>query len=309
MLPGLDLVHTFMGSRFTILAIDGGGIRGIFAAQILKRMQEELQIDPAEFDLITGTSTGSIIAGALAAGLSIQEIVSFYENEGPKVFRSQAFSFFGYLRSNYESSYLESALKHTIPDIVLGSVSKRLIIPATDILNGNVHVFKSGYLPEFVRDRNVKLVDAILASCSAPGYFNPHQVNPYLISDGGLWANNPSLVAVIEAIGKLQIDIPAIRLLSIGTGASKAFYSFSKPKPWGLLTTWGLRKLVDMIFNLQSDASTNMAGLLVPTNSLRLNFQSDHRLPLDDTRCIPTLLGKADYTFTHNSEKIRTLLK
>jgi len=77
-----------MGAVFKILAIDGGGIRGIFAAQILKRIKDELKIEfHKEFNLIAGTSTGSIVAGGLAIDYPIESIVSLYKNEGEKIFQ------------------------------------------------------------------------------------------------------------------------------------------------------------------------------------------------------------------------------
>src|SRR5688572_3559704 len=73
-----------------ILAIDGGGIKGVFAAACLGALEETLGVDVGDyFDLIAGTSTGGIIALGLGAGMSANEILKFYEQLGPTVFRRQ----------------------------------------------------------------------------------------------------------------------------------------------------------------------------------------------------------------------------
>jgi uncharacterized protein len=96
---------------FNILAIDGGGIRGLYAAYILKRIHEELGVVFSEyFDLIIGTSTGSIIAGALAVDYPIEKVVLVYEVEGKKIFTLNDFSFNGLRKSKYSKKHLESVL-------------------------------------------------------------------------------------------------------------------------------------------------------------------------------------------------------
>ena len=143
---------------------------------------------------------------------------------------------------------------------------------------------------------------------STHSFFDPELVKPYLLSDGGLWANNPSLVAYIEATGKFCIPANRVRLLSIGTGISKKYYSISYPPKRGLLG-WRPQKLVSMILNLQSVSAENMVGLtLQPEQYLRVNFFSDIPLPLDDSKCVSDLLSRADLAFAYNSQKIKTLI-
>lgn len=297
--------------KFNILAIDGGGIRGMYAAHILKRVSAELHVNfITQFDLITGTSTGSIIAAALAAGIAIDDVAAFYENEGHKVFLSQRFNLRGTLRSKYSKKELSNILNEFFQHQVLADAKTRLLIPATDISNGTVHVFKSPYLEEFVRDKNVRIADAVSASCSAPLYFDPQQVTPYLLSDGGLWANNPALVGLIEATGKLRIPIQNVRLFSVGAGMSRKYYNMSpKTTNWGL-ARWKPLKLVSMILNLQSSSAENMVRLMLPQSSyVRINFSTDNELSLDDcSTSINDLKTKADFDFTHDSQKIRDLL-
>ena len=97
-------------------------------------------------------------------------------------------------------------MRTCLPDLTLGQISAPLIITSSNIATGGVHVFKSRYLAElgepYVRDRDIPLIEAILASSAAPTYFDPVQVDESLLADGGLWANNPSILAVTEAISK-----------------------------------------------------------------------------------------------------------
>ena len=299
--------------KFKILAIDGGGIRGLYAAYILKRIHDELNIVFSEyFDLITGTSTGSIIAGAIAVNYPIEKIVLLYEVEGKRIFSSNRLNLNGFYKSKYSKKYLEIVLNNALGSKTLSDVKNtRLVIPATDIANGQVFVFKSSYLDEFVRDRNIKIVDAILASCSAPTYFDPSQVGNYLLADGGLWANNPALVGLTEAIGKLKVNKDDVKVLSIGTGMGNQYYEIDDAgsKNWGIISGWQGSKLIDTILNLQSLSSENIVRFLLNENQyLRLNFTSDKKLSLDKLDILDTLKSRADQTFTYEFNKIRKFL-
>ncbi len=218
---------------------------------------------------------------------------------------------YGTFKSKYNKDYLRKKLFEKYGNKTLGEIKDvKLIIPATDISNGTVFVFKSNYSQDFVRDENIKLVDAIISSCSAPTYFDPEYVNNlYLLSDGGLWANNPSLVCLVEALTRLEIPLDKIKMLSIGTGFGKNYYD---PKlhdqNWGIINGWGPANIIDMILNLQSISSTNIAKLLLKDNYYRLNFETDNKLKLDDISTIDFLRTKADNTFTYEAANIRKFL-
>ena len=294
-----------------LLAIDGGGIRGIYASHVLERIQREFStVFDSEFDLIAGTSTGSIIAAAIAFGIPVSKVTELYRETGPSIFKPKKWTFGGTVSSRYSSEPLRTALVSIFDDATLSEARTRLVIPATDIGNGGVHVFKSAYDEKFVRDPNVKVVDAVLASCSAPSYFAPARVGPYQLSDGGLWANNPSLVAVTEALTRLGAERSAIRLLSIGTGIGKNYYPLSRSdKKWGFLNGWGIAKFISMLLNLQAATASNVTQLILEKHQLvRVNFESELPLSLDDVSTIDDLISRADRDFTHNSAAIRQLL-
>ncbi|MCU8031618.1 patatin-like phospholipase family protein [Shewanella sp. SM73] len=300
---------------FKILSIDGGGIRGVYPAHILKCFEEKLGINLLEsFDMIAGTSTGSIIAAGVACDIRATEIVNMYKEHGEDIFKKKKSRIpFKKLRnitqplleSVYDCGSLYKVLKGVFNDSTLGQIAKPLILPATDVGNGGVHVFKSAYDPTFNRDRLVKVRDAVLASCSAPTYFDPHKVDEYLLSDGGLWANNPALVAVIDAQKRLGINYDDIQVVSIGTGHSKVAYGLKHKGDWGLATGWKHKEFISFMLSLQSQSALNYLKLhLKPEQILRIDFESDTDLPLDDVSEIDNLISLADKNFTYGSKEI-----
>lgn len=224
---------------FKILSIDGGGIRGIFPAHILQCVQERLDINVYEdFDMIAGTSTGSIIAAGIAFQKKPSEIVSLYSKHGAEIFGQKKHSWWPSrikqgVHSKYENNNLKAVLHSEFGETKLGDIEKPLLIPATDIGHGGVHVFKSSYSRSFTRDKNVAVKQAVLASCSAPAFFDPAKVDNYLLADGGVWANNPALAAVIDAQYRFDVNAKDIRILSIGTGQSRTAYGTDDSKGWG----------------------------------------------------------------------------
>jgi len=189
-------------------------------------------------------------------------------------------------------------------------VRGRLVLPATDISNGNVFVMKSSYLPDFVRDKDILVADAVMASAAAPLFFDPVRIKEYLLADGGLWANNPSLVAYTEAVGKLGQNPDDVRLLSLGTGLGDLYYDVGESvHRWGFATGWDTLKLIDLFFNLQSRSSENAVKLLLKGNYLRIGFRETNSLPLDDTLQMPRLKAKAAETFTYQHATIKAFLE
>ena len=294
-----------------ILAIDGGGIRGYYAAHVLRRIEESFGIKyHEEFDIIAGTSSGSIIAAALASEIPISRVTNLYEKHGFEIFKPSWFSFRGCFRPKYKLEILADLLEKEFGEKTLSDVKVKLIIPSTDIGNGQVHIFKSAYSKDFKRDKHVKVSDAVVASCSAPKYFRPTFIDPYLLADGGVWANNPSLVAVTEAMTRLSCHPKDIKILSVGTGIGRNFYSVKKKNSlWGLCTGWGIRSFIEMLLNLQSVHSQNTVRLLLnKDNLIRINFESDNPLPLDQLDKLPDLKSMADSDFTKFSVQLNKFL-
>jgi hypothetical protein len=307
-----------MGESFRILSIDGGGIRGVYPAHILHCIEERLQINLFDtFDMIAGTSTGSIIAAGVATGVPAADIVEMYKDHGAGIFRKKRFFLPGKMLKNvqpmfdsvYDAQYLENVLAEVFQDKRLGDIKKPLLLPSTDIGNGCVHVLKSGYSKEFTRDKTVMVKDAVLASCSAPTFFDPHRLDHYLLADGGLWANNPALAAVIDAKKRLGINQDDIKILTIGTGHSKTMYGTNTSRKWGLVNGWKHKEFINFILSLQSQSALNYLNLMLhPGQIKRIDFESDLPLPLDDVSRLDDLISKADLNFTHESESIKEFI-
>ena len=310
---------------FLVLSIDGGGYRGLYSAHLLRRIEEECEVRLRDrMGMLAGTSTGSILAAGIACGYKAEALAEFYIDHGSAIFTPRLWSsskIVSLFASRYSNHTLKALLNRTFGEKTLGEVEVPLILPSVDITNGCVHVFKSMYHGSFVRDPSVRVADAVLASCSAPLYFDPVIVqDKYQLADGGLWANNPALVAAIDAKYRLGISLEDMRILSVGTGKSKVFYPRSKGvwkdrllhswQGWGLASRWGNRKLVDLVLNLQSDNAHNMLCLLMgesPLESrrvLRLTFESDLPLSMDSASKGADWVARADHTFTHHAARI-----
>ncbi len=304
--------------KFRILSLDGGGIRGLYSAQMLKNIEEKCGVDfYNDFDLIVGTSTGSILAGAIVKKINFDTVLSFYNHEGKNIFKKRWFSRWGLFTSKYKPEQLYKCLKSIFKDTVLGNIQKPLIICATDIGNSSQFIFKTTFNNQkdsngnrkiLVRDKNIFLYDAIMASSSAPIFFPPHKVENFLLSDGGLWANSPVLVALAEAKKIFNYEAKDIVVMSIGTGVEENDYKINT-KLWGFLTGWKRSKLISTILNLQTKVNSSLLGFLLPKeNILRLTFTSDKTLPLDDTTQNQNLISKANKDFADKHAEIQTFI-
>src|SRR5690349_2000824 len=122
--------------RFQILSLDGGGIKGLFAAAVLAQIEEDTNTVLADhFDLIAGTSTGGIIALALGLGMRPREIVQFYVDRGPRMFRNLTGlrSVGHWLWRKFPANALESAIRECFKDHLLQKSKKRLVIPSYNL--------------------------------------------------------------------------------------------------------------------------------------------------------------------------------
>ncbi len=134
---------------FSILALDGGGVRGIYAAQLLATAEQSLGTKIADcFDLIAGgSSTGSIMAGAAVAEIALTDIVNLFENETASIFRKRSFitDISALWRSRYSTQALDAVLQQYVPHLTLDEISIPLMITSANLATGGVHVFRSAY--------------------------------------------------------------------------------------------------------------------------------------------------------------------
>jgi patatin-like phospholipase/acyl hydrolase len=256
------------GDRFQILAFDGGGLKGLFAAALLADVEEQLDIRIADhFDLIAGTSTGGLIALGLGAGLRPAEIVDFYVNVGPKVFgRPRQLS--RLWRPKHDEAGLRAALTDVFGDRRLGSSGKRLIIPAYSLDTDDVYVFKTRHHPRLTRDHTDLMVDVALATTAAPTYLPAARLRHQRLVDGGVWATNPTLIAVAEAVSMLAVPLDRIKVLSMG--ATDDLRDLRSRLADGGLGQWA-RPATNVLLHAQATGSFHAAEHLVgPDNVTRI---------------------------------------
>jgi hypothetical protein len=279
--------------------MDGGGIRGYYTAQLLAGLltsyekQRGVTLDLGRgFDLIAGTSTGGILAAGLAIGKSPTDIAQLYRARGPTIFPERFPSLGANLRSalwvirhwerpSASQIELRNGLAEIFRDMTLADVWHQrriaLTIPAVSIENYGPKVFKTPHDSSFTHDPGLPLVDVLLATSAAPLYFPLHPIGPEqgyfrndLFVDGGLWANNPALVGLIEAIDILSTrGTPGhpIEVFSLGTCAGKVDQSRLMADPSGGIKTWNAGKdVIDLTLTTSANAMEVMAGLLA--NSL-----------------------------------------
>jgi uncharacterized protein len=252
--------------RFQILSLDGGGIKGIFSAGILAAIEDDLNINVTDhFDLIAGTSTGGIIAIGLGLGLRPREIVEFYLHEGPKIFpRSFGLkSFQHWFRRKFSAAPLEEALKRCFKEKRFGDSTKRLIIPSYNLGEDDVYLFRTPHDERLRRDFKVPAWKVAKATSAAPTFFpTARDVDSLRLIDGGVWANNPTLVALTEAVATLRIAMSDIHIFSIGT--SNAINHRRKRLNRGGIIAWGRGSAaVDVIMRGQSIGVRNQVNFLL----------------------------------------------
>ncbi|MFE9425302.1 CBASS cGAMP-activated phospholipase [Kitasatospora sp. NPDC006697] len=259
------------GGRFQILSLDGGGLRGIFSAAVLASLEEDLGISIADhFDLIAGTSTGGIIALALGLGLTPREIVEFYVRLGPTVFRdSTARRLRQVVKSKYSDDPLRAALVDVFGERTFGESTKRLIVPSYNLVSDDVYLFRTPHTPRLRRDWRERAVDVAMATAAAPTYLPALPLAGNRLVDGGVWANNPSMVALVEAVGPLGIALDKISMFSLGTLSEVRHRSRRLDR--GGLAAWA-RSISDVLLRAQSISANNQVHhLLTPERLLRLN--------------------------------------
>lgn len=251
-----------------ILSIDGGGLKGTMPAAFLSEVEEQIgQRIVDHFDLIVGTSTGGIIA----LGLSASEILTFYRQRGPEIFGQSPDTpwhrrLAGRLSRNakwlvmskYDPTPLRSALQEVFGNRKLGESLTRLVIPAWDSRRRCPHLFKTTHHSRLEVDYKEKAVDVALATAAGTAYLPAHRLDGgAVLTDGGIWANNPTAVAAVEATALLDWDMSKVRILSLGCTDEHLVIGSNA----GVAV--GARDGIDVMFQGQSFGALSMARLLL----------------------------------------------
>jgi len=281
---------------YRILAIDGGGVKGIFSAQILNRLFKSHPELINNIDLITGTSTGAIIAASLAAGYTPEQTVAFYKNNLPKVFKDSYWDdvkdLGKLIGADYDYANLKKVLKNNFSDATLGSLKKKILIPSLDLDcgEGASRSWKPKFFNNFQdSDLNELIVDVLIRSAAAPTYFPTYQG----YADGGLVTNNPSVPAISQALdvdtGKQSLS--DIVLLSIGPGFHGTFISGNK-LDWGV-SQWATL-LTPIFVDSMKFESEYICKRLLNDRYKRIDPYVPEKIALDDVSKLDRLVELAD---------------
>ncbi len=289
---------------FRILALSGGGYRGLFTAEVLAQIEERLKLAPLgqHFDLIAGTSVGGLIATGLAIGLPASQVRNAIRTYGPLIFddRYQLFGksiplrktrgpLGGLVRSKFRREPLQLAIKQILTEkyatSTVSQVPGKLILVAT-CATRNAPVIISSIEPHDRLAREILLSQALLATSAAPTYFPAVNMThdrdldsaprgadtpPTIRSlvDGGLVANAPDLVALTETLLHRMAALEHCHVLSVGTAAEDPA---GVPRAIGRrgLVGWA-RGLVPLIMSAQETLIVHQTQALLGERFFRIN--------------------------------------
>ncbi len=282
-----------------VLALDGGGLRGLYTASVIRSLEKQLGHSICEhFDIVTGTSTGGLIALALGREISGEEIQRFYVQNGEKIFPSKGLGGrFRSIRSLVASKYSNRVLENTLKTLLaysngvqpkLGDSKARLVIPTFMAGESLPRLIKTPHAARYRYDWKLPMWAVGMATSAAPAYLRSFEYDRRTYVDGGLWANNPSLVGLVEA-KDLGADLSNIRVLNIGTTFTNSdsvfqywFGGLIRIRRSGILG-WATHILpAVMQANSYATSSMYVHQLLEKGNSFVINKQIDQvRFQLD----------------------------
>ncbi|XP_050231201.1 patatin-like protein 2 [Mercurialis annua] len=314
------------GNLVTILSIDGGGIRGIIPGTILSFLESELQKLDGEdariadyFDVISGTSTGGLVTAMLACPneknrpmFAAKDIKDFYLNECPIIFPQRNFKLFrsafkmikALSGPKYDGKYLHRLVKEKLGHTKLNQTLTNVVIPTYDITKLQPTIFSSFQVKKNP-SLNALLSDICISTSAAPTYLPAHffetteektgTVTKYNLIDGGVAANNPTLVAIGEVTNAIikgnkdffpikPMDYGRFLVISLGTGSPEAeekcnAHEVAKWGVLGWLTAKGCTPLVDVF----THASADMVDLHLSSLFKALHSQNNYLRIQDST--------------------------
>lgn len=324
--------------KFRILSLDGGGVRGYLTIRILEKIEKHLNdIENTKipiglrFDLIAGTSTGSIIASLLSKGLSAKEVSEIYKSSMKSIFKKRGF-ISRFFQSKYESLELNELAKKYLTDkktdnlLNFNQLQTHLLITAFNLETFKPKVFKSKYSKKNIKDYYV--LDAVMASTAAPTYFPAYDKvtnDTGLYIDGGVSANNPALIALIDSThfdvtskrGTKPIEsLGSVYLLSLGTGKHVKGLNLKglKNSPswdWAISFAKKTSPIKDVMFAAQEEIEESKVRLLAESEKVfytRIDPNLRESIALDDIDKM-TLLDKYTSISAYEEDLERMLLE
>ena len=336
-----ETMNTKARPKYKILSIDGGGIRGIIPALLLAEIERRTQKPIFTlFDLITGTSSGGILALGLTkprlrsdasdtlpvAEYTAEDLLQLFLEYGVEVFYEPLFHrLLGplddmFLQPKYPSESKEEILRQYFGTALLENNLKEVFVTSYDIEKRIPIFFTNKLEKEQIKSKNFgklcggfSLLNAALATSATPTYFAPHRVvNPhnsgiiYTLIDGGVFANNPAHLAILEAQisskrkGQKVLNPEDILVVSLGTGSLTSVYPYKEVKNWGLLQ-WG-RPLLNIMFDGSSEVvDGELEQLFEPSDREAKSFYYRFQTLLDSE------LEEIDNTKVQNTRHLQAL--
>lgn len=295
----------------TILSIDGGGMKGIVSALVLIELEDIIKkYSGADtvylvdyFDLIAGTSTGSILAALLLCPndynrpkYTASDALNLYLTKGKSMFQTNPLhkirTLGGLIGPKYKNKALSAELNAYFGNVKTADLLKPCLLTSYNMTSRDSLFFNSLSSLKS-EDRNYKLADAVLASTAAPTFFPPSSTKSYssyedCLVDGGVFANNPALCALIESL-KLERtkDIADTMVLSVGNVNTSKSYYYNKVHHWGAIN-WAF-PILDILMDASEQTVDYQLNKLysilgVSSHYLRIAANMNENVPpMDDT--------------------------
>ena len=267
-----------------LLALTGGGYRGLFTATVLRWLEQGSDVPLADrFDMLAGTSIGGILAIGLACGVRAADLSELVREHGPAIFKPRALSLAGLTSTRYGSAGLAKAVTTVIGKAAakrpFRDVPVPLVVCAVDEMTSQPRLFRTA-LAKGDPDDGVSTLDVALATAAAPTYFPPHVIDGRNYVDGGLIANAPDAVLLGEARRVFGCSLAECHLLSIGTaGSPRIGTATAAPGKLG----WVARHaLVDLIMTAQEGLALAQVEAMAPGTFFRVDNRPSVPIALDD---------------------------
>jgi patatin-like phospholipase/acyl hydrolase len=250
----------------TVLSIDGGGIRGVIPARVLRTIEERMQRPVSElFDLVAGTSTGGILAlgltlpkpGSATPAWDAAALEQLYVEHGATIFASSLLrrieTVGGLFEERYDIDEIERVMRHYFGDAMLSTALTEVVVPSYDLTAPAPFFFKRSYARDQTHTWDIETWKAARATSAAPTYFDPMNLpafeneGEHALVDGGVFANNPTACAYAEALN-LYGRASEIAILSLGTGDGPPhMVRYPEARGWGVIH-WA-RPIIDVVFD------------------------------------------------------------
>jgi patatin-like phospholipase/acyl hydrolase len=294
------------------VSIDGGGIKGVVPAYIFTYLEERLG-SALPIAYVGGTSTGSILGAGLATGIPAEKLLSFYLQDGPRIFGTPSWKYKlktlnGLKGAKYDTQIFQDILLEKLGPGLLKDVKIPFLCTAFNMSKGLPELFTSTTTP------NVRLVDVVAASSAAPTYFAPKIINGDSYIDGGMYANNPSLAVFTKAKEMYGVLAKDLTLLSVGTGSR--LESYSNMDGW-VKYQW-IQPLLDIMMASDNAYTDSMINSLYGSvekddNYFRLNQPLPAKMSsaMDDASAenLQNLVEFAEYIVCKNTKVIDAFLE